>query len=148
MPAPKGHAPYNKNGEGGRPSSVDLDEEARLFREWADKEDSLIYRQFVAIRGYYGQEVLHEYSERSDRFAQAFNYARCVIGARRELYCLLGKIDRGMVNRYASLYDSDLKKHDLELRKAAGEAAAQYVFVPKKPFEDNANADSGDTVSP
>lgn len=136
MAAPKG----NKYAEGcttsGRPPEFDLEEEAKAFREWADREDSLVLRLFAAIRGYYSQSKLHEYAERSDEFRKAFNYAKVVIGARRERLLVQGKGHPAPFQRYAALYDPDLKEHEKELKKDENEGK-QIVFVPKLPYEKN-----------
>ena len=133
MAAPKGNK-HALGNEGGRPPRFDLDKEAEAFIEWADQEDSLVLRLFAAIRGYFDQSKLHQYSEQSVKFRQAFNYARLKIGARREQLLLTGKGHPAPFQRYAALYDSDLKEHEKELKKSENEGK-QFVFIPKLPFD-------------
>lgn len=49
MPAPKGHAPYNVNGEGGRPrkySDEDIDNFADKFDEWLKDPTHVWFKDF------------------------------------------------------------------------------------------------------
>jgi len=118
----------------GRPRTHDLIEEAKAFREWADKPDSLILRLFSAIRGYSGQEKLHEYASMCSEFREAFNYARVVIGARREKMLLEGKGNPAPFHRYAALYDKELKEHDLEMKRAQNpqtDTSSPIVLIDK-----------------
>ncbi len=116
MAAPKGNQ-YALGNEGGRPPRFDLVEEAKAFKDWADRSDSLVLRKFAAIRGYFSQSKLHEYAEQSDEFREAFNYARVIIGARREELLMKGKGNPAPFNRYAALYDQELKAHEKEMKE-------------------------------
>lgn len=49
MPAPKGHPPYNKNGEGGRPVRYTEDYEnqlAKALEEWTREKDNMFIERF------------------------------------------------------------------------------------------------------
>lgn len=127
MAAPKGNK-YAVGNHGGRPREYDLKVEARIFREWADEEDSLVLRLFAAIRGYADQSKLHEYAHMEDEFRQAFNYARVTIGARRESLLIQGKGHAAPFMRYASLYDKELKAHEKEIKEQDA-ANAQTVVA-------------------
>ena len=129
MAAPKGNKYAVGHGEG-RPRERDLKEEARIFREWADEEDSLVLRLFAAIRGYTDQSKLHEYASMDDDFRQAFNYARVKIGARRESLLMQGKGHSAPFMRYAALYDKELKAHETELK--ANENAAKLQGLSRE----------------
>lgn len=78
MPAPKGHAPYNKNGEGGvKKIYTDeyLENEAVLFLDWMKKPDSLYFKKFAIERGYSPQR-LNEFADSNEKFAEAFRFAK------------------------------------------------------------------------
>lgn len=123
MVAPKGNK-FALGNEGGRPRKFDLEQEAKALREWADQEDSLVLRLFAAIRGYSSQSKLNEYCDTSQEFKQAYNYAKMVIGARREKWLIKGKGHPAPFQRYAALYDSDLKQHEKELKENAQDSVA------------------------
>lgn len=78
MPAPKGHAAYNKKGEGGKPK-VHTDEfieaEAEAFLAWMDKPGSLYYKKFALERGYHPQR-LTEWAQKNEKFADVYRYSQ------------------------------------------------------------------------
>lgn len=133
MAAPKGnkHAVGN---QGGRPRRFDLKKEAKALLEWANKKDSLVLRLFAAIRGYANQAKLHEYCAQCIEFREAFDQAKIIIGARREQLLLSGKGHYAPFQRYAALYDPDLKQHEKELKQIES-CDKQIVFIPKLPFD-------------
>jgi hypothetical protein len=115
MPGQKG----NKNAignNGGRPRKFDLVEEAKAFKEWADKPDSLVLRKFAAVRGYDCQSRLNDYANESVEFGQAFKYAKIMIGARREELLVKGKGHPAPFMRYAAIYDPELKRHEQDIK--------------------------------
>lgn len=118
MPAPKGNQYGKGSTTSGRPPKFDLDEEAKALLEWAQDEESLVLREFAAIRNYSAQEKLNEYAERSDVFREAYNKARVLIGSRREKLIIKGKGHPAAFQRYAALYDRELKQHEKELRES------------------------------
>jgi hypothetical protein len=101
----------------GRPRGYDLKEEAKLFIEWADQEENLIYRLFAAVRGYSSQDKLYEYADMCEEFRGALNYAKMVIGSRREIMLAKGKGNPAPFQRYASYYDAALKRHEKEIKQ-------------------------------
>jgi hypothetical protein len=102
----------------GRPRKFDLEEEARALEEWAQLPDTFVLREFAAIRGYAAQQKLNEYAQMSEAFHEAFNYAKILIGARREKMLIQGKGNPAAFQRYAALYDPDLKAHEKEMKEA------------------------------
>lgn len=75
MPAPKGHPPYNKNGEGGRPKSWTeeaIDVEAMALEEWDKDNNNLFIMDFCRLRGYH-ESIINEFVAGSKRFALAYN---------------------------------------------------------------------------
>lgn len=116
MAAPLGNK-YAVGHSSGRPRRFDLDEEAKLLLEWANEPDSLILRKFAAIRCYSSQSKLVEYSNQSEVFREAYNQAKIIIGSRREELLLNGKGHYAPFQRYAALYDTELKDHEKELKE-------------------------------
>lgn len=110
MAAPKG----NKYGVGslnaGRPTKFDKVEEAEELLKWAGQDDALVLRMFAPLRGY-SCDTLYRWVEEDEAFRHAFNIARDIIGTRRELK-LINKDNAVPFNRYATLYDETLLKHE------------------------------------
>ena len=78
MPAPIGHPPYNKNGEGGKPkywTDERIDEEADAFWEWLQKRSSYWFTSFATERGYSHQR-LTEWAAKNQKFADVYEYAK------------------------------------------------------------------------
>lgn len=77
MGAPKGHLPYNKNGEGGRPivwTDEAIDREADALLDYMNQDENLFVEKFALSRGYHPQRF-GEWNKIHDRFASI--YARC-----------------------------------------------------------------------
>jgi len=74
VPAPKGHKPYNKNGEGGRPlkwTPEVLDALADKFDIWMQRPDSIWYEQFC-LENDFLPDQLTEFAKRNERFNQVY----------------------------------------------------------------------------
>jgi len=77
MPAPKGHEPYNKNGEGGRPlryTKEFIEAEADALEEWLEKGKFLWFEKFAYERGY-PDSKLSIWAKENDRFRDAYHMA-------------------------------------------------------------------------
>lgn len=75
MSAPKGHLPYNKNGEGGRPIKYTqefLDKESRVLEEWMKDKNNLFIEDFCFDRGYHESRI-DEFVKANERFSLAYN---------------------------------------------------------------------------
>jgi len=74
MPAPKGHPPYNTQGEGGAPvtkyTPEFIEKEAIALEEWMKKKENIFIEDFCFERGYISQR-LREWLEKSERLASA-----------------------------------------------------------------------------
>lgn len=75
MAAPKGHPPYNKNGEGGRPKIYTeefIDKEAIALQEWMKDKQNLFIEDFCFERGYHESRIT-EFAEANERFSLAYS---------------------------------------------------------------------------
>lgn len=73
MPAPLGHPPYNKNGEGGRPTKYTaefIENEANELDKWVENQKSIFLEDFCLERGYDDHRT-HEWSRINERFSAA-----------------------------------------------------------------------------
>jgi hypothetical protein len=75
MAAPKGHKPYNKNGEGGCPPTrwtpEVLENLATKFEEWMNQPNSIWYEQFC-LENDFLPDQLTEFAKRNERFNQVY----------------------------------------------------------------------------
>lgn len=75
MPAPKGHPPYNKNGEGGVPKKYTpdfIEKEAVALEKWLQDDNNIFLKRFAYSRGY-SHDRLAEWAEINERFQRAYN---------------------------------------------------------------------------
>lgn len=80
MPAPKGHEPYNKDGEGGRPKKYTdefIENEAEAFEKWIEKPNSPWFEDFANQRGY-SPDYLSEWAKENKRFFGAYKRAQAL----------------------------------------------------------------------
>jgi len=78
MPAPKGHPPYNVNGEGGRPVKYTLefiDDQAEKFMTWLKYPRNIFYQDFL-LDQWISPEYLQEWADKSERFSNALKMAK------------------------------------------------------------------------
>ena len=118
MAAPKGNTYGYGNPRSGRPrewKDSDIEEEAQIFIEWAQRKDALVWREFASLRGY-PHTYLYDWIEKNEAFRYAAEYARTAIGTRRERLHL----DK-MVSRYAPLYDEKLAEYEDNQEKLKAE---------------------------
>ncbi|MCE5315987.1 MAG: hypothetical protein LLG04_01310 [Parachlamydia sp.] len=74
MPAPKGHPPYNVNGEGGRPVKYDqafIENEADLLEKWMQVKENIFLEDFCLERGYSYNRAI-EWSKDNERFSVTY----------------------------------------------------------------------------
>lgn len=107
---------------GGRPEEWDsarLEQEAIDLLAWAKGEESLVLREFFAYRGYTQQrahDLFKKESEGAKRFAEAYEIAKTIIGARREAGALRGELTPSTVEKGAPMYDPDYKAYLIEMK--------------------------------
>lgn len=78
MPAPRGHEPYNTQGEGGRPikyTTEFIEAEAIAFEEWMKKPGSIYFKRFAIDRGYHPNR-LTEWAKENERFSCVYAKAQ------------------------------------------------------------------------
>lgn len=103
--APKGHPPYNKNGEGGAPrfwTDEKIEQIADYFWEYLEEPSSLYFKKFIiwlrrnkkiAIR----LEHLSRWSQRNDKFNDVYEYAKLWQECRLVEGGLINKLNPGIV---------------------------------------------------
>jgi len=115
---PKKSNPPNPGGQGAPTKYTEevMEKYARDILEWAKKEDSLILRQWLGDNGF-DYAWLWEMCEKFPMFSKAYENARVIIGSRRELMCMHGKLNSTIVSKTMHNYDRELLKTERELKK-------------------------------
>lgn len=75
MPAPKGHPPYNKKGEGGRPKVYTeqyINDLARHLNYWIDEDINNIFIERWCLQNDIPEEKVTKELVKNDRFSQAY----------------------------------------------------------------------------
>lgn len=141
MPAPKGHAPYNKNGEGGCPKKWDRDRMADDIIDWVHHEDSIDIKQW-RIKHMIARNKVLDMCNDSERFKNAYAYAFDVLALRRFEMNHTDEMKDSLYGMHSRVYDKDLdeqkkaeKKFELECKKLAEEQM-------KTPMEINVKFDA------
>lgn len=78
MPAPKGHPPYNTEGEGGRPKKYTdefIEKEAEAFLQWMQDPKSMWYEDFATSRGY-SPNQLSIWAKENKRFSCVYEQSQ------------------------------------------------------------------------
>lgn len=76
MAPPKGHAPYNINGEGGRPHAYSdefIEKEADEFEKWIEEKGNIFLERFTLSRKYHSRRFEEWIQQnRSDRLTRLY----------------------------------------------------------------------------
>ena len=96
-------------------SDEDIDLEANLLIEHAQKPDTYTLADHYAMRGYTYDEVF-DWTKKHIPFSKAVKFAKQLIGARREREGLKGKLDSAIVRSTMANYDPE---HRQMLREQA-----------------------------
>jgi len=78
MPAPKGHAPYNVNGEGGRPpvyTKEIIEKYADEFEIWLDDPENFWFKDFAILKKF-NPDLFGVWEKDNLRFAGVLRQAR------------------------------------------------------------------------
>lgn len=77
MAAPKGHAPYNVNGEGGRPKIYTeefINKQADGLLEWLINPDNIYFEEFLLDQNIH-PKAMYEWIKVNERFNDAYEIA-------------------------------------------------------------------------
>lgn len=107
--------------------------------EWAQKDESLFLQEFPLKNGYSPTKFL-KWVEINESFANAVDYARNMLGIRREGKALNGEIDKDMVITLMPLYNPEYReykesqdaKHDNKSSITVVMEPAPDVGVPRR----------------
>jgi len=134
MPAPKGHLPYNVNGEGGRP--IKYTEEycnklAANLEIWIDQEKGLdnIFIEDWCLENKVPEEAISTYLNKYERFSQAYNRLK----TKQKVYLFKGTLKRKLLHNMSALILST--NHNINLKteqKISGSSTDPVEFLLSK----------------
>lgn len=78
--------------------------------EWAQKDESLFLQEFPLMHGYSPTKFL-KWVELNETFSNAVDYARNMLGMRREGRAMTGEIDKSMVITLMPLYNPEYREY-------------------------------------
>jgi len=130
--APKGHRPYNENGEGGRPkkwTDEAIEKEAEAFDKWISKPTSIWFEKFAFERGYPAQN-LSEWAQKNKRFSEAYKRAK--------LWQKIKLIEGGLFSKFNSKITTLLLSHEFQINEQSnvhqtGDSTVQIVHFGGNP---------------
>jgi len=128
MPAPKGHKPYNANGEGGAPKKWTaelIEREASAFEEWMQRPNSLWYEDFALERGYLPDNFIR-WSKENERFCTVYKKSQSWQKSLLVRGGLLNKLNSNIVKLV--LFNTS-GWSDRQETKVSGDAANPLAFV-------------------
>jgi len=99
MAPPKGHEPYNKNGEGGRPTKYTpefIEKEADAFMEWMKQDTSAWFETFAFERGY-TPDMFSIWAKTNDRFSGVYKISQSWQKQRLISFGLFSKFNSNIV---------------------------------------------------
>jgi hypothetical protein len=98
MPPPKGHEPYNKNGEGGRPrkySTEDIERFADELLVWIKCESHFWIKDFCLERSI-DPNYMHEWAKENERFRCAYDLSKSFQESRIFKGAMIDNFNSGM----------------------------------------------------
>ena|SRR5271167_4373417 len=129
MGAPKGHPPYNKNGEGGRPIKYTdefIENEAEEFLKWMNKPESIWYETFATERGYHPEQFTL-WAKSNKRFSEAYKYSQG--WQKQKLLC------GSLLNKYNSNITKLILANTIgwtDKQQVSGDSANPLAFLMKE----------------
>jgi len=121
-------------GSGVKYTKEKIEEMAEDLMKWADRDDSLVLRLWCCTQGR-GDSLFCELMEKerdykSRTFSQAVNYAKTIVGARREMLAgREGGIDSGIVRSTLANYDREHFNNIKEMKAEGKEDKKEPVVV-------------------
>lgn len=128
MPAPKGHPPYNKNGEGGRPTKYTkefIENEADEFEKWINNTKSIWHEDFAMMRNY-SPRLLCLWAKQNERFSEVYEKVQLWQKSLLITGGLLSKYNCGITKLVLS---NTIGWTDKQETKLSGDSTSPLAFV-------------------
>lgn len=148
MPAPKGHAPYNTKGEGGRPvtwTDEKIEQMAEEFEQWLKYPNSLFYKDFC-LEKFINPDVMVYWAQRNDRFARALEYSKHIQESRLKKGAIFKNYDVGftkflLVNNHGAKPYSDKTESKVTTSEESADAFIMDRIKSSKDLVDGISTD-------
>ncbi len=114
MPAPKGHPPYNKNGEGGRPEKYTkevIEKYADEFEIWLEDERNFWFKDF-AIMNKFHPDLFQEWERKNERFSRVLETARLKQESKLFKSALINSFNPGIVKFALNVHHGWIEKKE------------------------------------
>jgi len=114
MPPPMGHAPYNKNGEGGRPpihTKEIIEKYADEFEEWLEDPENFWFKDF-AIKNKLNPNLFGEWAKKNDRFSGVLEMARIKQESKLFKGALVNSFNSGIVKFALNVHHGWIEKKE------------------------------------
>jgi len=115
MPPPKGHKPYNVNGEGGAPkiwTKEKIEAFASEFEAWLEDAENFWFKDF-AIKHKLNANLFGEWAKQNDRFAGVLLQARQKQEAKLFKCSLNGSYNSSMVKFALNVHHDWIEKKEV-----------------------------------
>jgi len=139
MPAPIGHAPYNKNGEGGRPTKFDIEDIERFTDEfliWLKDEENIWFKDFCLDRDI-NPDRLADWATKHDRFRGVYELAK----HRQESRLINGVLKKQYNNGMATLVLTNHHGYTTTKSETKISGDADHPLTFAMPVVDNCSKD-------
>lgn len=103
-----------------------LEKMAQELLEWAQQEDALVFREWLALRRI-GPSTCKDLKERSPVFAKAIEDAKYIVGCRRERLAMQGELTDSIVRSSLGIYDPEMREWILEQKKADNDRPSTII---------------------
>ena len=149
MAAPKGNKFAYGNPHAGRPATWTkevVEQEADLLIEWAQRDDAIVLREFAPLRGY-AHKYMYRWSDQKEPsynevFCHAFEFARSIVGARREKVAFEKSTQRDL-----GMYSDELDKYEREREEFKSKLKQKEAEVEAHTLVDLVKASNANELS-
>jgi hypothetical protein len=114
MAAPKGHAAYNKNGEGGRPVKYTkevIEKYADEFEIWLEDDNNFWFKDF-AIKHKFDAKLLQVWAKDNHRFSEVLQQAKQKQESKLFKSALINTFNPGIVKFALNVHHSWIEKKE------------------------------------
>jgi hypothetical protein len=128
MASPKGHAPYNKNGEGGRPKIYTkevIEKFADELEIWLEDEENYWFNKFCHQKKIHPKKM-SEWAAENERFREVLELARSIQEERVFSGSMINKYNSNMSKMHLTNHHGWCDKSET---KISGDAANPLAFA-------------------
>jgi|SRR6188508_1217773 len=143
MPAPKGHAPYNVNGEGGRPLKYTkeiIEKYADEFEKWLEDDENFWFKDF-AIKNKFNPELFHVWAKENERFSKVLKTARLKQESKLFKSALVNSFNAGIVKFALNVHHGWVEKKETVHTNNPDNPVPEWIMKSEGTSKDLVNDD-------